>query len=54
MWQMFLSIAAISVAFAIWSSLSRANEKMEANQRLVPRADQTADGRLRIQRGERG
>jgi hypothetical protein len=36
MWQMFLWVAAISIAFAIWGSLSRANEKMEASQRVVP------------------
>jgi hypothetical protein len=33
---MFLWATAISIAFAIWSSLSRANEKMEATQRPVP------------------
>jgi hypothetical protein len=54
MWQMFLWIAAIWIGFAIWSSLSRANEKMEASQRLVPEKDRAADGRLRVQRGERG
>jgi hypothetical protein len=36
MWQMFLWVAAIWIAFAIWSSLSRANEKMQASQQLVP------------------
>lgn len=53
MWQMLLWIAAICIAFAIWSSLSRANEKLEATQRVVARADQAAEG-LRVQRGERG
>jgi hypothetical protein len=36
MWQMFLWLTAIWIAFAIWSSLSRANERMEESQRLVP------------------
>jgi hypothetical protein len=54
MWQMFLWVAAICIAFAIWSSLSRANEKMEATQRVVPPADPADEGGLRVQRGERG
>jgi hypothetical protein len=35
MWQTFLWASAISVAFAIWNSLSRANAKMEESQRAL-------------------
>jgi hypothetical protein len=35
MWQTFLWASAIWVAFSIWNSLSRANEKMEQSQRPV-------------------
>jgi hypothetical protein len=43
MWQMLLWVAAIWIAFAIWSSLSRENEKMEASLRPVPVPIKKAD-----------
>jgi hypothetical protein len=35
MWQMILYVAAISVAFGIWRSLTRINEKMVESDRYV-------------------
>jgi hypothetical protein len=36
MLEILLWVTAIWIAFAIWSSLSQANEKMETTQCLVP------------------
>lgn len=45
MWQVFLWVSAIVVAFGIWDSLSRSNAKLESLQQVVPKPVRTDDNR---------